>query len=174
MNDVFLKQTFDPPLGISDVQESLLVAKGCFDLHGVDRQESFLSTDGRQMICRFSSPDTESVRTALRQADANFDAMWSGTVHDAPGLSSNDLDAANVLVARAFFQPVALEEIQAIEDKGAWCLDAHNVKFIRTFFSVDRTRMICLYKAPDAESVRLAQRQAMMPVEDVWSFTAVQ
>jgi len=33
--------------------------------------------------------------------------------------------------------------------------------------------MICLYHAPDAESVRLAQRQAGMPLERVWAFHAV-
>ena len=29
---------------------------------------------------------------------------------------------------------------------------------------------MCLYRAPDAESVRIAQREAGMPVERVWSF----
>jgi hypothetical protein len=29
--------------------------------------------------------------------------------------------------------------------------------------------MLCLYQAPDAESVRLAQHQANMPVDRVWA-----
>ena len=62
---------------------------------------------------------------------------------------------------------------QAIEDAGAWCLETHRVKFARTFFSLDRTRMICLYQAPDAEAVRMAQRQAGMPMERVWACTQV-
>jgi len=33
--------------------------------------------------------------------------------------------------------------------------------------------MICMYHAPDAESVRLAQRQAGMPIDDVWAFEGV-
>jgi hypothetical protein len=44
------------------------------------------------------------------------------------------------------------------------------VKFARTFFSADRRRMVCLYQAPDAESVRLAQREAAMPLDAVWAF----
>ena len=74
-----------------------------------------------------------------------------------------------MLVERSWDQPVTLEEIQAVEDAGAWCLETHNVKFVRTFFALDRKRMLCLYQAPDAESVRLAQRQAEMPVDSVWA-----
>jgi hypothetical protein len=58
-------------------------------------------------------------------------------------------------------------DIQAIEAAGAWCLEAHRVTFVRTLFATDRRRMLCLYHAPDAESVRLAQRQANMPMETV-------
>jgi hypothetical protein len=44
---------------------------------------------------------------------------------------------------------------------------------VRTLFSTDRKRMICLYHAPDAESVRLAQRAAGMPFGEVWPFRQV-
>ncbi|KPJ80351.1 MAG: hypothetical protein AMJ58_08895 [Gammaproteobacteria bacterium SG8_30] len=63
-----------------------------------------------------------------------------------------------------------MADIQAIEDAGAGCLENHRVRFVRTYFSADRRRMMCLYRAPDAESVRIAQREAGMPVERVWSF----
>jgi hypothetical protein len=65
---------------------------------------------------------------------------------------------------------VDIETIQALEDAGQGCLDLHRVRFVRTYFSRDRKRMICLYEAPDAESVRIAQREAQMPVDRVWSF----
>ena len=48
-------------------------------------------------------------------------------------------------------------------------MELHRVTFLRTFFSLDCRRMLCLYQAPDAESVRLAQRQAGMPLERVWA-----
>ena len=70
---------------------------------------------------------------------------------------------------RSFDNPVTVEAMQAIEDAGAWCMDLHHVTFLRTFFSSDCKRMICLYQAPDAESVRLAQHQAKMPLERVWA-----
>jgi hypothetical protein len=78
-----------------------------------------------------------------------------------------------VLVERSFPQPVAFEEIQAIEDRGLGCLEAHRVRFLRSYFSRDRRRMVCLYEAPDAESVRLAQEKARVPFETAWTTRVV-
>lgn len=75
----------------------------------------------------------------------------------------------HVMVERDFDSPVAFEDIQSIEDAGAWCLEAHHVTFLKTFFSSDRRRMLCLYEAPDAESVRLAERKAGVPFDRAWS-----
>jgi hypothetical protein len=74
-----------------------------------------------------------------------------------------------VVVERTFAEPVEFEVIQALEERGAWCLEAHRVRFLRTYFSADRRRMICVYEAPDAESVRLAQTKAEMPFDCVWT-----
>ena len=78
-----------------------------------------------------------------------------------------------MLVQRSFAEPVELAAIQAIEDAGTWCLEMRHVEFVRTYFSRDRTRMVCLYRAPDAESVRAAQRQAKVPFDQVWAFERV-
>ena len=126
-----------------------------------------------RMLCHFSSPDAESVRIAVRQSGGPPGAIWVGTVHEAPNPPGRDPGCSNVVVMRRWTDPVELKDIQAIEDAGAWCLDAHNVQFVRTFFSADHRRMACLYRAPDAESVRLAQTQAGMPVEHVWAFEAL-
>jgi hypothetical protein len=39
------------------------------------------------------------------------------------------------------------------------CFDLHRVDWIRSFLSSDGARMLCWYRAPDAESVRIAMRQ---------------
>ena len=173
MTEVFLERTFDSPVSIADVLDMFQAAQGCLGLHRVNWRMSLLPADGQRMFCHFSGVDAESVRIALREAGTDTSALWPGTVHDAPGLTPADLDSANVLVTRTFDKPVTLEEIQSIEDAGAWCLETRNVKFVRTFFSADCTRMACIYRAPDAESVRQAQRQARMPVDRVWSFKPI-
>ncbi|MCA9773972.1 MAG: DUF4242 domain-containing protein [Myxococcales bacterium] len=77
-----------------------------------------------------------------------------------------------VIVERAFGEPVEFQSLQDLEDKAAWCLELHGVRFLRTFLSSDGRRMICLYEAPDAEAVRKSQRTAGLPFERVWTATA--
>jgi hypothetical protein len=173
VTEVFLQRSFDPPLTEDAFYERLREATGCFDLYRVHWRQSLLSTDGRRMICWLSAPDTESTRLALRKAGSHDDSPWPGSVHDSPAADAPPADTANVVVERSFDEPVTIEEIQAIEDAGASCLETHQVTFLRTFFSRDRKRMVCLYRAPDAEAVRVAQRMAGMPVDAVWSFRGI-
>ena len=76
---------------------------------------------------------------------------------------------ALVIVESSFGEPVRLGEIQAIDDRGAWCLEMYGVRFVRSYISTDRRRMICLYEAQDADSVREAQQKAGVPFERVWA-----
>jgi hypothetical protein len=171
MTDVVLERQFDPPLTAQDVLHMAHDGASCFGLYRVDWNSSFLSRDGRRMVCHFTAPDTESARTALRQVNADVTFCWPGAIHLAPG--ANASLEPNVLVQRSFAEPVELAEIQAIEDAGARCLEMRHVEFVRTYFSRDRTRMVCLYHAPDAESVRAAQREAKVPFDQIWAFERV-
>ncbi|HSN70967.1 MAG TPA: nickel-binding protein, partial [Steroidobacteraceae bacterium] len=153
----------------ADVRANASESDWCLRIYRVIWRASFLSADGSSMVCWFDAPDREAVRLAMRKAGAPTGACWSGTVHEAPEPAKRP----NVLVERSFEHPVRLEDIQAIEDGASWCLEAHRVKFAQTFFSSDRKRMLCLYQAPDAESVRLAQREARMPVDAVWAFSRI-
>jgi len=168
MTNLILERSFDPPLVTAGVRSMVEESRWCMEMHHVAWHGSLLSADGRSMVCRFSGRDADSVRLALRQSGANIERLWIGTVHDAPHVGE-----ANVLVERRFTEPVTLEEIQAMEDAKQWCLDTHQVAFVRTFFAHDRKRMICLYSGPDAEAVRAAQREAGMPVDRVWAFTRI-
>ena len=168
MTEVFVERTWPRPLTDRDMHAMIEIGADCFGIHRVAWRGSLLAADGRYLVCHFSAPDAESVRIALDQAGSVPGRVWPGSIHEAPG--SDDGATANVMVTRAFDAPVALEDVQAKEDAAQGCLDTHRVNFVRTFFSTDRKRMICLYRAPDAESVRIAQREANMPVDRVWSF----
>jgi len=170
MTDVFVQRGVDPPLSDDSFDAMARDSAGCLELYQVQWRQSLLSADGRRMICWFSAPDAESTRLALRKAGSHAGIPWSGTVHDSPASDAPPAETANVVVERSFEAPVTIGEIQALEDAGAACLESRGVRFVRTFFSRDRKRMVCLYRAPDAEAVRQAQRQAGMPVDSVWSF----
>ncbi|MFO7550228.1 MAG: DUF4242 domain-containing protein [Haliea sp.] len=167
--EIVLERSFDPPIGAGDVRAMAQLLDDCSRSYKFSWRESYLAADGGRMCCWFSGVDAESVRHVLRQNGVDTSALWPGTVHSAAPPHS-ELQP-NVLVTRSFAKPVELEHIQAIEDAGDWCLQSYQTSFVRTLFSLDRKRMLCLYCAPDAESVRLAQRQAGMPVQGVWSFT---
>jgi hypothetical protein len=169
MTDIIVERHWEPPVTATDIREMLATAGGCLATHRCEWRGSLLSADGRDLFCHFTGPDAESVRLALHEGGSPRGSVWAGTVHDAPDFTADALAQANVLVGRRFEQPAVLAEIQAIEDAGAGCLQTHRVRFIRTYFSRDRKRMMCLYQAPDAESVRIAQREAGMPVERVWA-----
>ncbi len=176
MPDLFLEREFEQPLHAATVRAASADLKehGCLQLHRVEWMGSLLSEDGHRMVCRFRAPDAESLRIVLRTVGVtDMGRLWAGTLHEWPSLTEAEGASANMLVRRRFAQPVSVEQIQALEDAGAGCLEAHRVKFIRTYFSTDGKRVICLYRAPDAESVRQAQRQANMPVEDAWAFVNV-
>jgi hypothetical protein len=167
MSDIFVERHWDPPITPADIDAMVETSGGCLAAHRCDWHCSLLSADGSELFCHFSAPDAESIRLALHEAGSPRGSVWPGTVHDAPDFTEAALAQANVLVSRRFEKPAALLEIQAIEDAGIGCLETHRVRFVRTYFSMDRKRMMCLYRAPDAESVRIAQREAGMPVERV-------
>ena len=73
------------------------------------------------------------------------------------------------IVERTFDPPLTTEELSATEERMAPCLEIYDVKWIRSYWSSDRQRMICEYEARDAESVRNVQREAGAKFERVWA-----
>lgn len=165
-----LERNFDPAITPADVLELARNSSECLGIHRVNWIASYLDLDGQCMVCHFSAPDMESTRIALRQVNADTSRLWNASVHDAPGTGAADIADANVIVERSFENGVELADIQGIEDAGARCLEIRKVRFLRTFFAADRRRMLCLYAAPDAESVRQAQREAGVPFDEAWAF----
>ncbi len=161
--NLILERTFDEPVMPEDVLEGGREIARCFDLYRVHWHGSYLSNDGRSMICRFSAVDMESARLALRDPAMDLSRFWSGTVHGGAGTA-----APNVVVERSFATPVEFGDIVALSKAKAWCLETHRVKHVHSFFSLDRKRMLCFYAAPDADSVRKVQREVGAPVEAIW------
>jgi hypothetical protein len=52
----------------------------CLALHGVRHLVSYVTPDGRRMICVFEAPDAEAVRRAARQLGLALDNVWPATV----------------------------------------------------------------------------------------------
>jgi hypothetical protein len=74
-----------------------------------------------------------------------------------------------VIVERSFPMPLTQEELDAVEKRMAPCLDLYNVRWIRSYWSTDRCRMICEYDAADVASVRNVQREAEAKFDRAWA-----
>jgi hypothetical protein len=164
MSHIFLERAFAQPISRADFDHMVHTSADCLPIYKVDWHQSLLADDGQCLLCHFEAPDTEAVRMATRLSPALSQTAWPGSHHDA-----STKVYANVVVERRFDDPADLEALQQQEDEHQWCLDTYQVTFVATFFSNDKKRMLCLYRAPDAESVRNAQRQAGMPVDKVWA-----
>lgn len=159
---VLLERNFNPPIDVDDVRQMAIDGAGCMGIYQVEWQQSLLACDGSNMVCHFKAPDTEAVRNVLRFNGSPYEAVWPCHVYEG------EIDTVcNILVERQWPEAVEFKDIAAREKAAAWCLDTYNVTYLRTYFSDDRKRMLCLYQAPDAESVRQAQIQAEMPFESV-------
>jgi hypothetical protein len=73
-----------------------------------------------------------------------------------------------IIVERTFDTPFTEEDLKATEARMAQCLDIYRVRWIRSFWSADRRRMICEYDAPDAASVKSVQREAAAQFDRIW------
>ena len=176
MSVVILERRFDPPLTLAELAAMKDQAGWCLEQHRVEHRTSLLARDGRLSLCAFEAPDAEAVRSVVRQVGGPVGRAWAATVYASPDHPPRaplvGPEGTLVVVDRSFPEPVSFVALQEREDRGAWCLAQHRVRFLRTFLATDSKRMICVYRAPDAESVRLAQREAGMPFEAVWPVEA--
>jgi hypothetical protein len=74
-----------------------------------------------------------------------------------------------LVVENTFATPLTDEEHDRMGKRLDPCLEAHGARWIRSYLSLDRTRMVCLFEAADAEMVRLSYRSAGVSFERVWS-----
>jgi hypothetical protein len=176
MEHVIVERRFPESITADGVRGLESEGMSCLQTNRVRHLRTYLAAGGLQMVCEFEAPDAEAVRRANRQLGVPAERIWKSTVLQPPtgGAARSDPNLELVIVERSFPRPVRFEALQAREDAGAWCLDLHRVHFLRTYFSADRRRMVCLYEAPDAESVRRAQKQIEMPLDDVWKAELVE
>lgn len=76
---------------------------------------------------------------------------------------------AYVIAEHSFETPLSDEEHSRVASKVDPCLAAYGVKWLRSYLSIDRLRMVCEFEAVDAEAVRDAHRSAGVTIVRAWS-----
>ena len=168
MTDVFYLRPMDPPLKPDDLPVMIQHAAGCFDLHHVDWKHSFLSADGRRMLCWYRAPDAESARLALRELGSSLHGVWAGSVTGeeagAPSIST-----ANLLAEVSFTDPLSSDDVAS----RVAALEREGVTVVRGIFSRRGTQWLGLLKVQDEQAARSALERAGLSIERVWPGTAV-
>jgi hypothetical protein len=167
MTDVFYLRPMDPPVKPEDLQGMVEYAAGCFDLHRVDWKHSFLSADGRRMLCWYQAPDAESARLALRELGSNLHAVWTGKVTE--GAQSPSIAAANLLAEVLFTSPLSADDVAS----RVAALERQGVTVVRGILSSRGTQWLGLLKAQDEQAACSALERAGLSAELVWSCTPV-
>lgn len=72
------------------------------------------------------------------------------------------------VVEREFGEVVGEADLEATLERMSPCLEQYGLNWVQSYFSKDRTRMVCIYEGPDAESVRGAQRSADAHFDKIW------
>jgi hypothetical protein len=79
---------------------------------------------------------------------------------------------SDVFYLRPLSPPATLAGVLEMSKHAGGCFDLHRVDWVRSFLSSDGARMLCWYKAPDAESVRIALRQLGADTSKAWPGSA--
>ena len=73
-----------------------------------------------------------------------------------------------VVIEQIFDPPLSDEEHARIGARIDKCAAMRNARWMRSYLSVDRQRMLCEFEAPDVESVRDAYRNAEVDFVRAW------
>jgi hypothetical protein len=80
---------------------------------------------------------------------------------------------SDVFYLRPVDPPIAPADLEAMSRHAGSCFDLHRVDWLQSFLAADGRRMLCWYRAPDAESARLALRQLGSDMNAVWPGTII-
>jgi len=168
MEQVVAETEFGESTSSERVHQAYTSLAQCREQNRIEHRHTYLAADGRRMLCIFAAPDAEAVRRMSRIA--NFPSrVWTASVIAAPASPDAETLPELVIVERAFAAPVTYEEVAGPEERGVWCLEVNRVRYLRSYFSLDRRRMVCLYRAPDAEAVRRVQKQIDAHFDVAWT-----
>lgn len=75
---------------------------------------------------------------------------------------------SDIFYLRPIDPPMTPEVVLDSVKYAGGCFDLHRVDWMHSFLAVDGRRMLCWYRAPDAESARIALRELEADMSAVW------
>lgn len=175
MTIVCVERTYPEPVSFEHIHCMLGSLQWCLDanqgrplIHGID-------STGLRSLCLYEAPDVDAIRRVGKQMAVEPEpTIWPASMHgpwrDTAALPRlQEGESTFALLDRRFERPVSFEEFGEEEEAHNSCLPLYGTRFLATLFSLDRTRMVCLYAAPDLEAVRSVNRTARYPFTEAWT-----
>ena len=76
--NVVVERSFTAPVHYEDLKALAEAKAWCFDTYNVKYSHTFQSLDGKRMLCFYSAPDAEAVRSVQRETGAPVSVIWAG------------------------------------------------------------------------------------------------
>lgn len=173
MTLVVVERSFEEPADVPTLVEQEERASWCFDEQDVKFLYSYISRTRTHMACVYEAPDAEAVRTTQRTAKAPYDRIWAAVRVDEEEVEIPE-GHTRVVVQRELPMEATIELVRELAGPGRDCIEARKGAPVESLLSKDGRRMVCCYVAPDAESVREANREAQLPVLRAWPATVLE
>ena len=168
---VIVKRSFEEPVAMADLEARADAVAWCFQQHGVQVLRSYFAIDRRTMISLYRAPDAEAVRETQRRAGLPVTSIWTAVVIGNVEVPAVSPPRTMIIVEREFPDPVTMELVEQTLSREGHCFSIHRADLLASHLARDGGRMVCVFSAPDAESVRIANRQIGMPVANAWPAT---
>jgi hypothetical protein len=169
MSLVVVETSVDQPITAEFLKDADSRVLPCLQARNAVWRYSLLSSNRQRMICTFEAPDAESVRESYRKAGIGFGKMWAAQIITPDGIPPV-WDEPNLKVIESTYpNGFTDEQWQNATQLLLPCYADHNIEWIRSYVSLDRTRMVCELNAPDAETIRQTHRKFEIPFDSLWS-----
>lgn len=168
MSLIVVETTAEQPLTPDLLNEAHERVSPCLEARNVIWRYSLLSSDRHRMICTFDAPDAESVRDAYRKGGVISSRTWAGMLIKPEGIQPQP-NAALLKVIEVTYPPLSEAEWNEANSRTLRWYAERGIEWIRSYLSLDRTRLICELNASDLESVREAPHKLSVSFDRVWS-----
>jgi cation diffusion facilitator CzcD-associated flavoprotein CzcO len=166
MSDYFSILPLSEPVDRDGVRR--LARQACAELYRVEWLRSYLTMDGRRMLCWYQAPDAEAVRFVLRQQGSTEVAVWPAEVTGAAGVEPLEADREGIAVEFDFDIQLGTEAISAATRAVSAALEAHSLAVDRTFASRHRERFVCVVRTTDESLVNACLLEAALTPARIW------
>ena len=109
------------------------------------------------------------MRQAYRQADVGFSKVWTAQVIEPEGVPPVWNEPILKVLEGSYPNGFTDEEWNEADRLILACYEERGIELVRSYASLDKTRVVCELNAPDAEVIREAHGKAGIPFDRVWS-----